>query len=60
MGRIDFPPLEPQETEEDNNIIFNSTTQIQKTSKELWNILKDKDTKDDKIKDIEPLPLGDN
>lgn len=57
MGRIDFPPLEPQEIVEWDNEFSNSETQIQNTLKELWNILKDKESSE--IKDIEPLPLND-
>ena len=56
MGHIDFPPLEPQETDEWNNSFSNSEIQIQNTLKELWNILKDKESTE--IKDIEPLPLN--
>ena len=57
MGHIDFPPLEPQETDEWNNSFSNSEIQIQNTLKELWNTLKDRNNETEEINDIEPLPI---
>ena len=59
-GYMNFFPLEPQESNKEHNENIPNTKieiQSQNTWNKLWNILKDENTWDSEIKDIEPLPL---